>query len=76
MNSDHDCLPVTLEKTNSDVYTNLENIRKYNSKKIITAHLNINSIRKKLDFFADIVKDNIDILMTSESKLHDSFPDS
>ena len=76
MNSDHDCLPVTLEKTNSDVYTNLENIRKYNSKKIITAHLNINSIRQKLDFFADIVKDNIDILMTSESKLHDSFPDS
>ena len=76
MNSDHDSLPVTLEKTNSDVYTNLENIRKYNSKKIITAHLNINSIRQKLDFFADIVKDNIDILMTSESKLHDSFPDS
>ena len=76
MNSDHDCLPITLEKTNSDVYTNLENIRKYNSKKIITAHLNINSIRQKLDFFADIVKDNIDILMTSESKLHDSFPDS
>ena len=76
MNSDHDCLPVTLEKTNSDVYTNLENIRKYNSKKIITAHLNINSIRQKLDFFADIVKDNINILMTSESKLHDSFPDS
>ena len=76
MNSDHDSLPVTLEKTNSDVYTNLENIRKYNSKKIITAHLNINSIRQKLDFFADIVKDNIDILMTSESKLHGSFPDS
>ena len=27
-------------------------------------------------FFADIVKDNIDILLISESKLDDSFPDN
>ena len=76
MNSDNDCLPVTLEKTISDVYSNLENILKYNSKKVIIAHLNINSIRQKLDFLADIVKDNINTLMISESKLDDLFPDS
>ena len=74
MNSGNDCLSVTPEKTNSDVYSNLENIRKNNSKKIIIAHLNINSIRNKFDFLADIIKDNIDILMISESKLDDSFP--
>ena len=51
-------------------------MRKNNSKKIIIAHLNINSIRNKFDFLADIVKDNIDVLMISESKLDDSFPDS
>ena len=50
VNSGNDCLPVTPEKTNSDVYSNLENIRKNNSKKIIIVHLNINSIRNKFDF--------------------------
>ena len=64
------------EKKNSDVYSNWENIRKNKSKKIIIAHLTVNSIRNKFDFFSDIVKDNIDILMISESKLDDSFPDS
>ena len=39
-------------------------------------HLNINSIRNKFDFLIDVIKDNFDILMTSESKLDDSFPDS
>ena len=76
MNSGNDCLSVTPEKTNSDVYSNLENIRKINSKKIIVVHLNTNSIRNKFDFLADIVKDNIDILMISEYKLDDSSPDS
>ena len=75
-NSDNDWLSVTPEKTNLDIYSNLENIRKSNSKKIFIGHLNINSIRNKFDFLADIVKDNVDILMISESKLDDSFPDS
>ena len=52
------------------------NIRKNTSKKTIMVHLNINSIRNKFDFLIDIIKDNFDILMTSESKLDDSFPDS
>ena len=75
-NSDNDSLSVTPEKTNLDIYSNLENIRTSNSKKIFIGHLNINSVRNKFDFLADIVKDNVDILMISESKLDDSFPDS
>ena len=74
MNCGNDCLSVTPEKANSDVYSNLENIRKNDSKQIIIAHLNINSIRNKFDILADIVTDNINILMISESKLDDSFP--
>ena len=76
VNSGNECLFVAPEKIKSDVYSNLENIRKNNSKKIIIAHLKINWIRNKFDFLADIVKDNIGILMASESKLDDSFPDS
>ena len=76
VNSSNDCLSVTPEKTNSDVYSNLENMWKNSSKKIIISHLNINSIRNKFDFLADIVKNNIDISMISESKLDVSFPHS
>ena len=48
---------------------------KDNLNKLIFAHLNINSIRNKFDSFTDIIKDNIDILMISETKVDDSFPD-
>ena len=34
---------------------------------MIFVHLNINSIWNKFDSLADIVKDNIDILMISET---------
>ena len=76
MNSGNDCLSVTPKMANSDAYSNLENIWKNNSKKIIIAHLSVNSVRNKFYFLADIVKDNIDILMISEFKLDDSFPNS
>ena len=61
MNSGNDCLSVAHEKAGSDVSSNLESIRKNNSKKIFMAQLNFNSSRYKFDFLADIVKDNIDI---------------
>ena len=50
-------------------------MRNNNANKIIIAHLNMNSVGNKFDISADIVKDNVDILMISESKLDDSFPD-
>ena len=44
--------------------------------KIIFAHLNINSVRNKFDQVADLMKGKIGELMTSESKIDDSFHDS
>ena len=38
------------------------------------SHLNINSIPNKFDALSLIVKNNVDILMISETKLDDSFP--
>ena len=46
-----------------------------NANKIIIAHLNMNYVGNKFDISVGIVKDNVDILMISESKLDDSFPD-
>ena len=40
----------------------------------ILAHININSIRNKFDQLVDGAKGNVDILMISETKIHDSFP--
>ena len=37
--------------------------------------MNINLIRHKFDSLADIMKDNIDILMISETKVDDTFPE-
>ena len=37
--------------------------------------MNINSIQNKFNSLADIIKDIIDILMISETKVDDSFPD-
>ena len=37
-------------------------------------HLNINSIRNKFGTLSLIFKNNVDILMISETKLDDSFP--
>ena len=41
--------------------------------KLKTAHININSIRNKLDVLLDQVKGNFDILMISETKFDESF---
>ena len=54
----------------------LKNLRMKNTNKIIVGHLNINSIRNKIFMLADIVKNNIDILLISETKIDNSFPKS
>ena len=50
------------------------NLRLKNPNRLICAHLNINSVRNKFDLLSDIIKNNIDILMISETKLDSSFP--
>ena len=52
----------------------LLNLRLKNPGRLACAHLNINSLRKKFDLLANIIKDKIDILMIFETKLDSSFP--
>ena len=42
--------------------------------RLICAHLNINFVRNKFRMLSDIIKNNIVILMISETKLDSSFP--
>ena len=60
--------------TDENFKSELTKIRSNNVNKLIFAHININSIRNKFNLMTDSVKDNIDILMISETKLYDSVP--
>ena len=60
----------------SDVKKVFKDIRISNMNKLILEHLNINSLRNKFDLLSEQVKGSIDILMVSETKLDDSFPEA
>ena len=45
----------------------LFNMRKHHSNKIIMAHININSLRNKIDILTNSVTEYIDILMISQT---------
>ena len=61
-----------LKKKN--VPTKLSAIRHKNKRGLIVAHLNINSIRNKIEGLKFLVAKNVDILVISETKLDESFP--
>ena len=69
------CMSYTPNDTEPNARSQIDNLRRDSLNKIIFAHLNINSIRNKFDQLADLVKGKIDVLMISESKIDDSFPD-
>ena len=49
-------------------------IRTKNNERIIIGHLNINSLENKFESLKALVKDKVDIIMVSETKIDDSFP--
>ena len=53
----------------------IKNIRNYNMNKLIFAHLNVNWLISKFDLLSKQIKSPIKILMISETKLDNSFPD-
>ena len=57
-----------------DPNAKLKEIRQKNSNRLIIARLNINFIRNKFDSLNEIIKDNTDVLLISETKIDSSFP--
>ena len=45
----------------------LKSVRRKNTRRIIFAHLNINSLRNKFDALVDQIKGNVDILVISDT---------
>ena len=52
----------------------LKSLRTSNPDKLVFTHLNINSKRNKFEMLSDQIKGNIDVLLVSETKIDDSFP--
>ena len=64
------------DKTLDEIFQDLRNVRLKNMGRIILANLNINSIRNKFDQLKTIIKDNVDILILTETKIDASFPEA
>jgi len=61
---------------NTDIFTELREMRGKHRKNILLAHLNINSYRYKHIALEELLYDKVvDILIIGETKLDDSFPD-
>ena len=65
-----------LKQTKENCRSFLNSLRKDNLDKLIFAHLNINSIRNKFNYLSEQIRGNVDILLVSETKIDDSFPQS
>ena len=67
---------LNLSKTNTNPgLSELKELRLKNVNKLILGNLNINSIPSKFDQLKFLIKDKIDILLITETKLDSSFPD-
>ena len=54
--------------------SNLHKVRIEDLSRIIFGQINIKSIRNKFDLLMNIIKNEIDIFMISETKIDNSFP--
>ena len=55
-------------------FSTLHELSKSNPFRVIIGHINMNSIKNKLEPLKKLIKDNIDVLLVSETKLDDTFP--
>ena len=65
-----------LEGEGNTVFDQITTLRLKNPKKVMLGHLNINSIPNKFTGIMDLVKNNLDIFLISETKIDSSFPDA
>ena len=54
----------------------MKNLKLKDSNKVIIGHININSLRNKFEPLTEMVRDKVDLLMISETKLDPSFPNA
>ena len=67
--------PIIIDENTAD-FCGINDLRNQNPFRGIIGHININSIRNKFEPLVSFINNNLDILMISETKIDDIFPDS
>ena len=67
--------PIIIDENTYD-FRGIKDLRNQNPFRVIIGHININSIRNKFEPLVSFINNNLDILMISETKIDDAFPDS
>ena len=67
--------PTIIDENTFD-FRGINDLRNQNPFRVIIGHININSIRNKFEPLVSFINNNLDILMISETKINDTFPDS
>ena len=65
---------IIIDENISD-FCGVYDLRSQNPFRVIIGHVNINSIRNKFEPLLSFINNNLDILMLSEAKTDDTFPD-
>ena len=67
---------VNVENTNnsSNLSDSLKNLKIKNSNGLVFGNLNINTINNKFEQLKHIIKNNVDVLVVTETRLESSFP--
>ena len=68
----HASSPVDFQDEGNQMST-LHEISIKKANRLIIGHLNINSLRNKFEMLKELIKDKIDIILISETKLDNSF---
>ena len=67
--------PIIIDE-NTYNFRGINDLRNQNPFRVIMGHININFIRNKFEPLVSFTSKNLDILMISETKIDDIFPDS
>ena len=67
--------PIIIDQNSYDFH-GIKDFRNQNHFRVIIDHIDINSIRNKFEPLVSFINNNLDILMISETKTDDTFPDS
>ena len=68
-------VPIMIDE-NTYGFGGIKDLRNKNPFRVIIGHININSFRNKFELILSFINYNLDILVISETKIDDTFPDS
>ena len=62
------------ERAENDVFLSVTALRLQNAKNVTIGALNVNSLRNKIGAVQELITNNIDICLLSETKIDETFP--